>query len=477
MNKRVEILPFKRRWNIPFDKTRCYIQQALLSSPCSPDKCRLGDLLHLSFNFSTHLLQAEDEEDLLATVLVAVTAGEGLAFNRAFILEKLPHADELRGVFGVGPPSPEAAAEIWGTIEAQKPSFQEMVTRVREEMRRGDAPLSTLAQSLHLSLDLDPAIRLSIEKHRAVVLRREESPLSEIFEKLGVQEMAAVPLAVPPNVYGVILVDNFVTREPIGEENLQFLEMIASLTSLALNRLNVYRELEEKKFLLVEAERLAALGELASKVSHEIRNPISAVGGLSRLLLKKGLAQEVQTYLDSIIREAERLEKALEDLFEFIKPVKIEPQPIGLYRLLQTALTLLQGDFREAGIHVSLEVPEREPVICVDPQEMQLVLIHLLKNALEAMPEGGVLRIAVKIEDEVEITITDSGLGIPPDYINRVTEPFFTTKVYGSGLGLSVAKRIVELHGGSLELRPVEPSGTKAVVKFPLEVLCNGGQK
>ncbi len=449
--------------------------EALFSPSCPNENCRLKGLLRLSFDFATHLLKADTEEDLLATVLVAVTAKEGLGFNRAFVLEKSMQANELRGKIALGPPTPEAAADIWRRLEAGRPSFLEMVSQAREEMRHSS--LVSLAQSICISLDAWHGFTKALEKGEALRLEKGQEPfLIDLFKKLGVNEIAVVPLGPPSRIYGFLVVDNFITREPIKEENLQFLKILAVQASMALQRLNLCQELEQQKALLVEAERLAALGQLASKVFHEIRNPISAVGGLSRLLLKKGAGEELKAYLETIRQEAARLEQVLEDLFEFIRPVHLNPQPIGLYRLLQTALNLLHADFRQAGIHVALDVEGKEPVVCVDHEEMRLVFLHLLQNALEAMPEGGLLYLRVRTDQEgVLIEIKDSGIGIPKAYLKRVTEPFFTTKIYGSGLGLSVAKRIVELHGGKLFLEPVEPEGTRAVIRLPLEILCNGG--
>ncbi len=474
MERETKIFPLDQRLRFIFDMKTNFPESFILSTerPC------LENLLQLSFDFATHLLQATDKEYLLATVLVAVTAGEGLGFNRAFFLEKSPHKEELRGVLGIGPPSREEAVKIWESIRLERPSFQEMVNRVRGEIKTGSSPLKRLSESLYIDLSFGHSITRAIKVQKAVLLKiGEEARLSEIFRKLGVEEIAAVPLSVPPTLYGLLLVDNFVNRRPIIKVNLQFLEIMATLTSLALARLNIYKELEEEKDLLIEAERLSALGQLASKVFHEIRNPVSALGGLSRLLLRKDIPKDIKLYLETIIQEAERLERVLEDLFEFIRPIRLAPKPTGLYQLLQTVLTLLSGDFRESRVHLVIEVADREPIVYVDQEEIQLALIHILKNALEAMPEGGILRIGIDLKDGVEIAISDSGLGIPRAYLNRVTEPFFTTKIYGSGLGLSVAKRIVELHKGSISIERIEPSGTKVVIKLPSEVLCNGEDK
>jgi len=454
---------------------RDYIALTLKSQACDAPSCRLGELLNLSFNFATHLLRAEDEFDLWATVLVSVTAAEGLGFNRAFIFQKSEVSEEFKGQVGLGPVSAEDAARIWQALAEENPPFEEMVMRVREEIEAGTSPLQRLTKELRLvsgpGFDLE---RLVSRKHCLILRAGEHRELALLFEKLGVEEIAVAALYTPPQLYGLLLVDNFVTRKPISEEDLQFLETMAALASMAFHRLRVCHELDHQKHLLVEAERLAAIGQLSSKVFHEIRNPVSAIGGLSNLLLKKDVPEEIRAYLKTILKEAERLERVLEDLFEFIRPVTLKKEPVRLFSLLQTALSLLHSEFRRAGVHVSLEGGDFDPLVLVDRDEMLLVFIHLIKNALEAMPHGGTIHIRIEDHSGVRVKIADSGCGIPQAYLQRVTEPFFTTKTYGSGLGLSVAKRIIELHGGALTLRRIEPTGTEVEVYLPPEIVVNG---
>ncbi len=454
---------------------RDYVTFTLRSQFCPVSSCRLEELLNLSLNFATHLLKAEEKTDLWATLLVTATAAQGLGFNRAFILEKADTADEFLGQAGLGPMRPEEAAEIWRVLEEEKPGFEEMIAHVKEQLSQSQHPIHHLAQELKISLgEGAPLDKLLLGKNSLILRLNEQPELDYLFERLEVDEIALAVLSIPPQIYGFILVDNFVTKKVISEGDLQFLETIAALTSMAFHRLEVCHQLDHQKHLLVEAERLAAIGQLSSKIFHEIRNPVSVIGGLSKLLIRKNTPGELQPYLQALLKEAQRLEHVLEDLFEFIRPIKLKKRPVRLYRLLQTALSLLHSDFRKANVHVTLEGSSKEPLVLLDQDEMLLVFIHLIKNALEAMPHGGVLKIKIENHQGVRLKIIDSGCGIPSTYLQRVTEPFFTTKTYGSGLGLSVAKKIVELHGGTLALRSLEPSGTEVEIYFPPELITNG---
>ena len=480
MKTKPDFLTFSEEADLNYSKPniqtlmRDYVAFTLRSQFCPVSSCRLEELLNLSLNFATHLLKAEDKFDLWATILVSATAAQGLGFNRAFILEKSETSDSFLGKVGLGPARPEEAAEIWRALDEERPGFEEMIARVKEQITNAQNPLQKLAQELEIRLEDTPLEALLRDGHSRILHRGDHPTLLPIFEKLQVEELALAVLSAPPQTYGFILVDNFVTKKGITEGDLQFLETIAALTSMAFHRLEVCHELDHQKHLLVEAERLAAIGQLSSKIFHEIRNPVSVIGGLSKLLLRKNAPAEIQPYLQALLKEAKRLEHVLEDLFEFIRPVNLQKRPVRLYSLLQTALNLLQSDFRKANVQVTLEGCAKEPLVLVDRDEMLLVFIHLIKNALEAMPHGGLLTIRIENHEGVRVRIIDSGCGIPSAYLQRVTEPFFTTKTYGSGLGLSVAKKIIELHGGNLILRSLEPSGTEVEIYFPPELITNG---
>lgn len=222
------------------------------------------------------------------------------------------------------------------------------------------------------------------------------------------------------------------------------------------------------KGLLVEAERHAALGQLSAQVYHEVRNPILSIGGLAKRLADQHSNKDTKPYMSVIVNEAERLEKILNNLFKFTTPVSLDSRPTDPIEMMKRVIGLLRSEFDHLNIHVSLDSPKSLPEIIIDQEQFHEALIHIIKNSLEAMPEGGNLSIILNREEEyVSIIIRDSGAGISPAHEKRLTEPFFSTKVYGSGLGLSIAKKAVQLHGGRLIIKGLDSGGTEVQMLVP----------
>jgi len=222
------------------------------------------------------------------------------------------------------------------------------------------------------------------------------------------------------------------------------------------------------KDLLVEAERHAALGQISAQVYHEIRNPILSIGGLAKRLSEQFPADRPQTYMAVIVKEVERLEKILHNLFRFTAAVELARAPVQPEELMKRVIGLFRSDLDKCGIRVTLTFAEDLPELMIDQEQMHEALVHILKNSIEAMPEGGNLEIELGVENgNVAFRIRDSGAGISIAHASRVTEPFFTTKVYGSGLGLSLAGKAVQLHGGELQINMLESGGTEAVILLP----------
>lgn len=223
------------------------------------------------------------------------------------------------------------------------------------------------------------------------------------------------------------------------------------------------------KDLLVEAERHAALGQISAQVYHEIRNPILSIGGLAKRLSEQFPAGRPRSYMAVIVKEVERLEKILHNLFKFTAEVELARSPVQPEGLMKSVLSLFRSDLDKYGIKVALTFTEDLPELMLDQEQIHEALVHILKNSIEAMPGGGNLEIGLGVENgNVAFRIRDSGIGISIAHASRVTEPFFTTKVYGSGLGLSLANKAVQLHGGELYINMLESGGTEAVILLPV---------
>ncbi len=222
---------------------------------------------------------------------------------------------------------------------------------------------------------------------------------------------------------------------------------------------------------LSRSRRLAALGELAAGVAHEIRNPLSAIRGLVLYLAKKfSPGSSEAEYAGVVVSEVDRMGRVIGGLLDFARPKAPEFAPVNLADVVRHALTLIEDEARAAGIVVERRIDPDLPPALVDRDQVTQVLLNLLVNALEAMPDGGRLEVGLqREEDRAVIRVSDTGPGISPEARARLFDPFHTTKKKGSGLGLAIAQRIVENHGGIIRVDSEAGRGTSFLVSLPLE--------
>jgi two-component system sensor histidine kinase PilS (NtrC family) len=235
-------------------------------------------------------------------------------------------------------------------------------------------------------------------------------------------------------------------------------------------------ELKRKDVELKQKERLAAIGRLAAGVAHEIRNPLAAISGSIELLAAVPQADEDnQRLMKNVVHEVERLDIMINDLLAYSRPRPPELHRVDLLGLLDETLQVFGQDRSQAGVSVHLD-PEPGVWAHVDPNQIRQVAWNLLRNGAEAMAEGGELRVRLlKAAHQVGFEVTDAGPGIAPEDVERVFDPFFTTKDRGTGLGLATVHRIVEDHGGRVELESELGQGTTVRVWFTAAPAAAGG--
>jgi two-component system sensor histidine kinase HydH len=233
-----------------------------------------------------------------------------------------------------------------------------------------------------------------------------------------------------------------------------------------------YVELARTQAQLVRRERLAALGELSAVVAHEVRNPLGAifnsVASIRRII---GPDSPAVPLVDIVGEEADRLNRIVADLLTFARPPAPHPYAVPLSPLVEDAV---RGALAEAAgkVRVELELSDDVPAVTVDERMMRQAFLNLAINAVQAMPQGGMLRASVRRAPgapEVEVQFADSGPGISPEVRARIFEPFFTTKAKGTGLGLAVVKRIIESHQGRVALESQPGQGTTFRLYLPLD--------
>jgi signal transduction histidine kinase len=230
-----------------------------------------------------------------------------------------------------------------------------------------------------------------------------------------------------------------------------------------------YAELGRAQRQLIEQERLAALGEISAVVAHEVRNPLGVIfnslGSLRRLVRPTG---DAKLLLDIVGEEADRLNRIVGDLLDFARPSLPHLRPERLEVIVEDAVraALAQGS---AGVELRVERGPDLPAVGIDARLVRQAVLNVAANAVQAMPRGGTVTVRTRRDgDGVLVELEDSGAGIPDHVRGRIFEPFFTTKASGTGLGLAVVKRILDGHGGTVDLTSAAGAGTTVRLRFPL---------
>lgn len=223
---------------------------------------------------------------------------------------------------------------------------------------------------------------------------------------------------------------------------------------------------------LIEAETMAAVGEMASGIAHGIRNPLSSIRTSAELALEEPSeeASNSQEAARDVIAEVDRLERIIRELILMARNEREDLRPLCVAELAKCCISGLTPAIERQGVSVSMDIDGPLSRILGDRPVLHLALNNVISNALEAMPKGGTLAIATRMVDDgesVELTITDTGHGIPEDRVDQVFKPFVTSKSSGLGLGLALTRRIVERHGGMIALTSKQGQGTTVTICLP----------
>jgi signal transduction histidine kinase len=460
---------------------------------------------------------------LLRVVLTAVTYGGGLAFNRAILLLVDEPRGLLRGRMGVGPTSSDEAARIWDALANQPRPLADVIAEWAARREDGyQSAFDRLARSLKIPLQGTESILARVVSEARPVrisdARRDPRVHPEWEARLDVDEFACAPLLAKGKVVGALVVDNKFNGKPITDEDLEFLSAFATQAGLAVENARVYstledanREIQRSHHRLLQQERLAALGEMAAHVVHEIRNPLVAIGGFARRLTQRLVGREPEgQYAEIIAREADRLERIVQDVRGLSRESRLNLTETDLHALVQDCLVLFAERIALQSISVRMELAERFPTLRLDAVQIKQAILNLVANALEAMPAGGRLTLATQVmgseEDQsagaavsrstasrpaaaeaetsvptvdqatahpagtewVTLSVGDTGGGIPQEIVDEVFNPFFTTKEIGTGLGLTLVRRIARVHGGRVEVRNRPGEGVTFCLWLPV---------
>ena len=234
----------------------------------------------------------------------------------------------------------------------------------------------------------------------------------------------------------------------------------------------VMDELQESRRKAMRTERLAAVGELAAGVAHELRNPLTSVKLLIQTAARRQDGVALQDKQLQVARqEITRMENTIQGLLDFARPPQLHSVVHDLRQTVRRALNLVAGRARQQQVQIAEEFPEAPAVVDGDPEQLHQVFVNLSLNGIEAMMEGGLLRVILSADGNAagmyEVVFQDTGPGIRQEILGRIFQPFVTTKEHGTGLGLAISRRIVEEHGGTLNAANRQQGGAAFTVALP----------
>jgi len=299
----------------------------------------------------------------------------------------------------------------------------------------------------------------------------------------ALQEMNAalcIPLIADDQVLGLLCLKDERLRDAYANDEVDLFRGVAAQMAITVQNSKLYDRMKER-------DRLAALGEMAAGLAHEIRNPLGAIKGAAQLLLPPSAGDPAETpppeareFLSIIVEEANRLNRVVSQFLDYARPYRGEPQPLDVNEVVRKTAQLVTpppvGESTPPPVEVVLALADEVPRVRADAEQLRQVFLNLAINAVQAMPSGGKLTISTSVRkggrrgapaQYLEVRFRDNGAGIPPAELKNLFIPFYTTKEKGTGLGLPISQRIIENHGGTIEVRSRLGVGSTFTVVLP----------
>jgi signal transduction histidine kinase len=447
--------------------------------------------------------RALDIRRLLHTILTCVTAGPGLGFNRAVLFLVDDDHNALVAGMAIGPATVEEAHATWAKLARDQASLDDLLdaspddtgqTAFQAALEGLTIPLhpAPAANGVHPGAPADPLLE-AFHTRRVVKIATPATHAGlhpRLRECLG-PEVVCVPLVARERSVGLIVADNAFSPTSIGSQRIDLLHLLAFLAGLALDNARIYQQVErqarkQKRTLeelkaaqerLLHAERLATVGAVVARVSHEIRNPLVTIGGFARALsARPGDGERVARNAAIIVEEVEKLEALLKEMLDFTSPRPPTFAPTDINDLITTLVQVHRDEAASRNISLVAELAHDLPPVPADRRQLERVFLNLWQNALQSLDEVATSRdrrLAVRTSTAagtVKISFHDTGTGIPRHILPNIFTPFFTTKSRGTGLGLAVVKKIIEDHHGTVDVHSERRQGTVFTVTLPLPI-------
>jgi len=303
---------------------------------------------------------------------------------------------------------------------------------------------------------------------------QEQKPELEpvILEMQKMETSFTLPLFAKNNLIGILNLGTKRSGDTFSNEDIDLLTTLSHNLAIAVENGRLHHEILQTQKKLFQADKLKSLGTIAAGIAHEIKNPLTSIKGLSQLVKTSHFENDEEFFnqFDDIVpRQLDRINYLVERLNQFSKPADMRRAITNINKLIEEALSLCENKCKKQEIEIIKEL-ETLPTLSADPDQLHQVFTNLILNAIEAMPEGGKLKIKSRLFEKFKIIveISDTGMGIAADKLGQIFDPFYTTKPSGTGLGLSIVHQIIEEHNGTIEALSTPQKAT--IFKITLKI-------
>jgi hypothetical protein len=428
-------------------------------------------------------------DEVLSVALTAITAGKGFGMNRAFLLLVDKERTYLKGYLGVGPRNYQEAWEIWEEISRDDLSLREMATQFHQNKFSAEKnKFHDILERLSFPMSDEGHILIrSLNERRAILVRDASNPEVDPFlaETIGVDTFLILPLVSRNRRIGVILADNFITRKPITQQDMSFMETLTFPVAFAIERASLYErlhedlekltvantKLHEQQKLIVRMEKLALLGKITSSIAHSIRNPLTVIGGFARSLLKNITENDPKREpLENIVQKSKQLEDVLSEVLGYANSVLPAIAEWDVNQMAETISREVLKKTEDAGITITLDLAPNLPMVYLDYRQIAYCIKKILSNSIKAMtPPGEIFLGTTLADDSIVVEILDTAPIPEREAHEAFLDPGMTGLDDSCDMELSFCRVILENYAKSFTVERRAGQGRRYLLQFSLK--------
>jgi len=452
----------------------------------SDEPAYLRGQLRILTDVAAALSSSQELKQILKVILTGATASQGVGFNRAFLFLYDESTDQLSGHLAFGPSSAEEAAGIWRDLDALRLSLGEMLDPKQGGTEDHIDPITDLIADLSISLGNDSLLSSVCRGGTWVNLETtsEMDPVTRDFaDRLGTRELALVPMVSKGKLQGLLAADNLITGQPIRDEAVRLLQILADQAAVAMERARLYdaqrersdelerinRLLAESQDQMIKFEKMSVIGELTAAIAHELRNPLTIVGGFANLMLKSDASDEQRQYLNIISSETRRAESVLDQVLDFSRASRSDNRAIDFSRLVEQNLRLLLGRLHNQNPDMVLSLASEKLAVFGNGDQLSHAVYQFLKLVAEDLiPPGSA---EVRTESRNGRAVLWIKINCPEEARGRITgllQRILKDNRASQRLTILVAGETIRYHSGDFGLAIGDDSIPSLFVELPL---------